>query len=483
MMERLTGFQQHLSSSKPLQISSPLSSCKMAAQNKITPIAILEPGMYRQRIRGRITKLWTAHSATDGKKFSHDFILVDKENTAIEGFIKINDPDEDYLLQQIEEGLVYEFYKFIPTFKREGFRTIEHDARIQLTAATKITKVENDDAAFPLRFFDFKSLNSIGTTITGDKTVVDVIGQVISIGPIRRINKNSRMVNLTQKSGQVSLRDIEIEDERDDRVLITIWEECLPQIDFQRIEEESKTQEIILAFSSLRLISFKEKWNLTTYSATRIYQDQFLPEITTFRHRIASKNKQLTLHEATPLEEQPNEQLPPSVSIKELHDMCTPENKDKSFNVVAKISDTLEELGWYYEACPIHRTKVKEPSYFCYKCRTNVRRPLPWLNFKLIVADNTSEAHFSFIGKQANDLLGSSAQDLLYNSSNKEKKNHLPPIFGQLINKEHMFTVQWERNKFTENTIYYHVTNIQDVPPTTATQLATTPATPYEENR
>ncbi|KAF3328104.1 hypothetical protein FCM35_KLT06710 [Carex littledalei] len=197
---------------------------------------------------------------------------------------------------------------------------------------------------------------------------------------------------------------------------------------------------------------------------------------------IASKNKQLTLHEATPLEEQPNEQLPPSVSIKELHDMCIPENKDKSFNVVAKISDTLEELGWYYEACPIHRTKVKEPSYFCYKCRTNVRRPLPWLNFKLIVADNTSEAHFSFIGKQANDLLGSSAQDLLYNSSNKEKKNHLPPIFGQLINKEHLFTVQWERNKFTENTIYYHVTNIQDVPPTTATQLATTPATPYEEN-
>ncbi|KAF3334509.1 Replication factor-A C terminal domain-containing protein [Carex littledalei] len=374
-----------------------LNSIHMAAQNKITPIAILEPGMYRQRIKGRITKLWTAHSATDGKKFSHDFILVDKENTAIEGFIKINDPDENYLLEQIEEGLVYEFYKFIPTFKREGFRTIEHNARIQLTAATKITKVQNDDAAFPLRFFDFKSLNSIGTTITGDKTVV-------------------------------------------------------------------------------------EKWNLTTYSATRIYQDQFLPEITTFRRRIASKNKQLTLHEATPLEEQPNEQLPPSVSIKELHDMCIPENKDKSFNVVAKISDTLEELGWYYEACPIHRTKVKEPSYFCYKCRTNVRRPLPWLNFKLIVADNTSEAHFSFIGKHANDLLGSSAQDLLYNSSNKEKKNHLPPIFGQLINKEHLFTVQWERNKFTENTIYYHVTNIQDVPPTTATQLATTPATPYEEN-
>lgn len=44
-----------------------------------TPIAMLKPEMYRRRIRGRITKLWTAHSTTDGKKCSHNFIFVDKE--------------------------------------------------------------------------------------------------------------------------------------------------------------------------------------------------------------------------------------------------------------------------------------------------------------------------------------------------------------------------------------------------------------------
>lgn len=52
--------------------------------------------------------------------------------------------------------------------------------------------------------------------------------------------------------------------------------------------------------------------------------------------------------------------------------------QDKSFSTVAKVSDTIEELGWYYEACPIHRTKVRQPSYFCYKCKANVPRPLPW---------------------------------------------------------------------------------------------------------
>lgn len=51
----------------------------MAAEKKITPLATLTTNMHRQRIMGRIIKLWTAQNPTDGKIFSHDFILVDKE--------------------------------------------------------------------------------------------------------------------------------------------------------------------------------------------------------------------------------------------------------------------------------------------------------------------------------------------------------------------------------------------------------------------
>lgn len=84
-------------------------------------------------------------------------------------------------------------------------------------------------------------------------------------------------------------------------------------------------------------------------------------------YRIANKKKQLIIHEATSSEEQPDEQLPLSISIKEIHEMCTPKNQvnnhtienntsinkykcynttinklqtmqDKLFNVVAKIT-------------------------------------------------------------------------------------------------------------------------------------------------
>ncbi|XP_078152482.1 replication factor A protein 1-like [Carex rostrata] len=182
--------------------------------------------MHRQRIMRRITKLWTSQNPTYGKIFSHDFILVDKEKTAIKGFIDVDDPDANDVLQKIEEGSVYEIYKFRLDGSRDQYKRVDHKFRIQLTASTEITKVIDGNATFPLRYFDFKSLKSIGTTIKGAKTIVDVIGQVTSIGPIKQVLKNH---------AQVSIRDIEIEDERDDKVLINIWEDYLPQIDFQKI--------------------------------------------------------------------------------------------------------------------------------------------------------------------------------------------------------------------------------------------------------
>lgn len=56
--------------------------------------------------------------------------------------------------------------------KREMFATVDHNVRIQLTGATKTTKIESDDPAFPQYYFDFKPLRSIGNTITQEKSVI-----------------------------------------------------------------------------------------------------------------------------------------------------------------------------------------------------------------------------------------------------------------------------------------------------------------------
>lgn len=66
---------------------------------------------------------------------------------------------------------------------------------------------------------------------------------------------------------------------RNDRVLVTIWEDYLPQIDIKKMQQESKTQHIILAFSSLLL---------TNFSGNNFYTFYKLIHIIHFLIRIAS---------------------------------------------------------------------------------------------------------------------------------------------------------------------------------------------------
>lgn len=56
--------------------------------------------------------------------------------------------------------------------KRKTFATVDHKFRIQLTGASKVTKIEKDNPEFPQYYFDFKPLKSIGVTIAQEKSVI-----------------------------------------------------------------------------------------------------------------------------------------------------------------------------------------------------------------------------------------------------------------------------------------------------------------------
>lgn len=88
-------------------------------------------------------------------------------NTTIEGYISIKDPFANELLEQLEEGHVYGLFKFNLVKERANFKTVEYTngLRIQVTSATSITKIKEDDASFPLHYFNFKQLSDIGTLL------------------------------------------------------------------------------------------------------------------------------------------------------------------------------------------------------------------------------------------------------------------------------------------------------------------------------
>jgi hypothetical protein len=157
--------------------------------------------------------------------------------------------------------------------------------------------------------------------------------------------------------------------------------------------------------------------------------------------------------------------------------------KDKVFNVTAEVIEVLDELGWYYHACPTHKTRIRstKPYYYCPLCTTKVEQPQPWLNFTLLVKDSTCTTNFTFTGKQAEQLLGSSAQQLLTEQSpTPTEKQVLPQEFEELKTKKYTFTVHWDRSKFRPNFISYQVITVTPIAPTTQTSppRATPPELP-----
>ncbi|KAF3324713.1 replication factor-A carboxy-terminal domain protein [Carex littledalei] len=151
------------------------------------------------------------------------------------------------------------------------------------------------------------------------------------------------------------------------------------------------------------------------------------------------------------------------------------DTEDKLFNVAVEITDMLDEYGWYYDACPTHKNRMKptKPYYYCPQCTTKIEQPKPWLNFSLRVKDSTGEADFVLIGRQVEQLLGSSVQELLAQQMTKRKKQYMLPKFSELINKKMLFTVNWGKKKFRSNSINYQAIKITPIPATIQTSTAT----------
>ena len=93
------------------------------------------------------------------------------------------------------------------------------------------------------------------------------------------------------------------------------------------------------------------------------------------------------------------------------------------------------------------------------------------------VKDNTAEANFTFIGKQGEQLVGASAQQLLTEQPPTDNRV-LPQKLEQLKTNKFLFTVHWGRTKFISDSITYPVIRTKPIPTTTETLPRT--ATPAE---
>ncbi|KAL0013058.1 hypothetical protein SO802_000127 [Lithocarpus litseifolius] len=119
------------------------------------------------------------------------------------------------------------------------------------------------------------------------------------------------------------------------------------------------------------------------------------------------------------------------------------ETKDFLVTCNAKIININNKYGWYYVACLICKTKVKQIKgvLWCDRCKNEPKFAVPSYRIQVEVQDETSSTTFTLFDKGAEKIISKTAKELaeLQQEILKLNENILPKEIEKIIGKEYLF--------------------------------------------
>ncbi|KAJ1686117.1 hypothetical protein LUZ63_017507 [Rhynchospora breviuscula] len=280
----------------------------------------------------------------------------------------------DYYLLAIKpsDGDVYIFRSFRVDEAKPDYNATGQRLIIKLHRYTQVIKVKEQHNEIPLYYFKFRELEEIGVNLRASKTVVDIIGRISAIGQTRQANPDSN----------VHYKDIVITNERNTSVRVTLWPGYAELIDTETIQEISKTNPVVIAFSSLEIKYYKGVYSLKTFSATKVYMDPAQPEILAYTDRFQGVQHPIGEIESGESQASRSSSSTPPIpkTLLELIELEPLSNKDQLYICEATISDILNKESWTYTACPSCKSMLpwRGKSCTCERCGIEVNTPIQW---------------------------------------------------------------------------------------------------------
>ncbi|XP_020082816.1 replication protein A 70 kDa DNA-binding subunit B-like [Ananas comosus] len=200
---------------------------------------------------------------------------------------------------------------------------------------------------------------------------------------------------------------------------------------------------VIIILAGMTVRTYRDKIYLSTSSASRLYIELEIPEVTDFLHKIQepvdriqrTENKQ----QATI---SPQEEM--HINRKKIADLLHLEEteiQNAKFTCEVTLKSIDCSYGWWYRACYECKSAIKSyaDAFWCRQCGKNDQAPIPWYKLNAIVEDDTGDANFTIFGRIAQDLICVPAQKLA--TADDSDRYALPPVIKNIIGKKHVFQV------------------------------------------
>ncbi|XP_020870663.1 replication protein A 70 kDa DNA-binding subunit C-like isoform X2 [Arabidopsis lyrata subsp. lyrata] len=175
----------------------------------------IDPAAQRYKIKVQIVKLWRGFQKETGSAI--EMVLIDEKGTRMHATV------EDKLMNKFKSDLKEDQSILVDTFQlvNNGFeyKTSPHSFKISFFRTTSVTICDDFPNDVPEKYFvDFLKILA---GVLDSKTLVDVIGHIVNIGPLEDIMIRGR---------STTKLDVELRDTNDARLLCTFWGKYADQV-------------------------------------------------------------------------------------------------------------------------------------------------------------------------------------------------------------------------------------------------------------
>ncbi|EOA22738.1 hypothetical protein CARUB_v10003444mg [Capsella rubella] len=287
------------------------------------------------------------------------------------------------------------------------------------------TVVMHCDPKSDSSFLSLAKFQKIQSGELNSHMLVDVIGQIITIGELENLEANNK---------PTCKIDFEIRDENDERMACTLWGTLAEQV--HRACENSDGSNVIVILRFVKIKAYKGVRSVTnSYDTSQVFVNSPFPEVDSFRESFIRARL-----------------------------LCTIYGIDTDWT-------------WYYISCRSCNKKVNhihsgvhgvnnkgvKPRFWCDTCKsvvTNIVARHFFYMFMLYanVMDTTGEMKLLLFDSICTEIIGQSAPSVLDGSLDEiEDPNNLPDPLNNLIGKTFLFLVCIERENIWDGKEIYRV--------------------------
>ncbi|KAK2352282.1 replication protein A 70 kDa DNA-binding subunit [Trifolium repens] len=246
-----------------------------------TKVADISAGKIDFEIQVRVINLWTT---------------PDRNNPAEEGAIHMVFLDQDcgkihatirkdlipLFKDQIREGCVYVFERFMVAKNDVAFRSTLHKHKLNFMRRTKVFRIAG--TGMPQNHFDFMPFEEILSKTNGDQ-LLDVIGHVVEKNDMKE----------TEKNGKISkIIDATLEDLEGNRVHCTLWDDYA--LLMQRfLDTHDPSLPVVIIIQLCKLKKYLGVMGISNaFYGTKLFFNADIPEVTDYVERMNVANVELT---------------------------------------------------------------------------------------------------------------------------------------------------------------------------------------------